>query len=110
MILISLFLPLQDNCPAHSSAIVRECFQQNNINVLPWPAKSPDINVIEYIWARMTTNLYSHGYRPRNAEVLWQNVLEQWDDLPLEYVRNLINDVPNRLQAVIDNDGGSTRY
>ena len=35
----------QDN--AHTSKLTRTFFQERNINVLSWPARSPDLNPIE---------------------------------------------------------------
>ena len=37
----------QDIAPAHSALHTKEWFFDNVIAVLDWPAKSPDINIIE---------------------------------------------------------------
>ena len=43
----------QDNAPTHTSKLTRTFFQERNINVLSWPAHSPDLNPIEYAWDKM---------------------------------------------------------
>ena len=37
----------QDNAPIHRANITKEFFAKENINLMPWPACSPDLNVIE---------------------------------------------------------------
>ena len=45
---------MHDRCPIHTARVVQEWFEaQNNIQLLEWPSKGADINVIEHIWAQM---------------------------------------------------------
>jgi hypothetical protein len=38
-----------DNATSHTARSVYDFLQGGNVSVLPWPAKSPDLNPIEHI-------------------------------------------------------------
>ena len=40
---------MHDNARLHVARICRQFLNRNNVNVLPWPAVSPDMNPIEHI-------------------------------------------------------------
>ena len=41
---------MHDNARPHVVRICRQFQNRNNVNVLPWPAVSPGMNLIEHIW------------------------------------------------------------
>ena len=41
---------MHDNARSRVARICRQFLNRNNVNVLPWPAVSPDMNPIEHIW------------------------------------------------------------
>ncbi|GFX18768.1 transposable element Tcb1 transposase [Trichonephila clavipes] len=44
------FLFMDDNARPHRANIVDECLQLENITRVDWPAYSPNLNPIEYVW------------------------------------------------------------
>ena len=42
----------QDNAHPHAACVVSDFLEQNVVNVLPWPAVSPDLSPIDNVNAR----------------------------------------------------------
>ncbi len=74
------------------------------------PVNSPDLNPIENLWAKMVRD-WATVY-PRNRERLEDYIVERWENERNnpQYFQNLYNSMPYRMQAVIDNNGGITKY
>jgi transposase len=47
--------------------------EQEGINLLPWPSKSPDLNPVEKVWGEMMKYLKRIN-RPENVEQILMNV------------------------------------
>lgn len=52
------FILQEDNAPVHKAKIVKKYLQESHINVLDWPAKSPDMNIVEDIWSIVSQMIY----------------------------------------------------
>ncbi len=59
----------QDINPKHTSKPAASWFQTNTINVMQWPAQSPDLDPIDNLRSDIK-NAVSEA-KPRNAEELW---------------------------------------
>ena len=47
----------QDGATAHTAHSVSDWFKEQNIQVLPWCARSPDLNPIENLWSYMDAKM-----------------------------------------------------
>ena len=52
---------MHDNARPHVAWICREFLNRNNVNVLPWPAVSLDMNPIEHIWDYLGRKVRARG-------------------------------------------------
>ena len=98
----------QDNAPAHRSWLTSQFLEDLGLQVLPWPARSPDLNPIEHVWDILGRRMKSRACL--NLRELWDALREEWSSIPQEDLDNLILSMPRRVGQVIDKRGGHTRY
>jgi hypothetical protein len=77
---------------------------------LNWPASSPDLNPIENIWSILKMRLHDRRPRPRGRAEIREAILEEWDLITEEDIIRCINNMPERIEAVIAANGGHTRW
>ncbi|GFV27180.1 DUF4817 domain-containing protein [Trichonephila clavipes] len=69
---------------------------------------SPDINVIEHLWATFETAVQKHQIR--NKAHLKQVLQEEWDKISPGTTKKLVESVPRRLKDIIKAKGLATKY
>ncbi|GFS75221.1 uncharacterized protein LOC103524116 [Trichonephila clavipes] len=86
----------QDNARPHVARIVQRFFVNHQIELLPWPAHSPDLSPIENMWSMVAQRLIQITPPAATPDQLWQRVEASWSAAPQEHIQ-LINDVPFEL-------------
>ncbi len=82
----------QDNDPKHTSKRAASLFQTNKINIMEWPAQSPDLISIENLWGDIKKA------KPRNAEELWYVVQSSRAGIPVHRCQTPCNTDVKRSQ------------
>ena len=100
----------QDNDPKHTSNTALKWLETKKINILEWPAQSPNLNPIEHLWEHLTRRLAGYKSEPKGILELWERVEAEWDRIPVEICVNLIESMPRRIAAVLKAKGGYTKY
>ena len=92
----------QDNAPIHCSKHTRNWLKsQNNIKILKWPAKSPDLNPIENLWGYLTLKVYEGKKQYSSKKELENAIIKEWENIDLIMLKNLVNDMEIRTQKVV---------
>ncbi|CDQ78348.1 unnamed protein product [Oncorhynchus mykiss] len=82
--------------------------QEEGINAIDWPARSPDLNPIEHIWDIMSHSIHQHA--PQTVQELADALVQVWEEIPQETIRHFIRSMPRRCREVIQAHGGHTHY
>ena len=98
----------QDNAPCHTAGIVTDYFVQNQVEIMPWPARSPDLNPIENLWVWIDRKLQTKVIT--NKDQLNEAIREAWLEIPAELCKALVESMPRRMAACIKANGGHTKY
>jgi transposase len=100
----------QDNDPKHRSKKAQKWFEDNGVEVLPWPAQSADLAPIEHLWGHLKNRLKEYDQPPSGVLELWERVEKEWENIKPEVCQRLIESMPRRIAAVIRAKGGYTKY
>jgi len=102
---------VQDNSAVHTSHETQAWFRIHpEIQLIDWPARSPDLNLIENVWAQVVRRWEPR--RERTVAALVNHAREIWEELRFQpdFLANLIDSIPRRLNQVIERAGYWTDY
>ena len=99
-----------DNDPKHTAEATKQFLADEDVEVLRWPAQSPDLNPIEHLWAELKRRVRARPNFPTNRDQLWEAVSEEWRNIPESVCEALVDSIPKRLEETRRSRGGRTRY
>ena len=71
---------------------------------------TPDLNIIENIWLYMKRELQKSAVDITTKNDLLREIQSVWRNIELNYIRDLYQSIPDRLNNVIEMKGHLTKY
>jgi hypothetical protein len=100
----------QDNCSVHVSHSTRHYLLEKKIELLKWPARSPDLNIVENLWTILSRKMYAGGKRYTNLVQLEAAIRKAFSEVMDRDVINLYESMPRRLMKVASKSGNIIDY
>lgn len=102
------FVFQHDLAPPHKANSTQAFLKNKNIDVLPWPGNSPDLNPIENIWGILKRQL--RPMKHNSAQKLWNEVQSKWYNLSRHLCQKIVFSMPKRLELVKKSKGYPIKY
>ena len=112
----------QDNASSHTAKQTKEFLETaaraHGFSVMDWPANSPDMNLIEQLWAHLKRELHRRypdtkhiGGSPEHIRnILQARLTEIWWDIGEEVLNRLVESMLHHVCALITAGGWYTEY
>ena len=99
-----------DNASTHTSSSTSQWFSANHIEVLKWPACSPDMNPMESLWGIRVLEIYANYKHFHSTGQLKAAILNVWSKIDAKTARNHLHSMNNRIFQFIQRNGNVIDY
>ena len=104
------YLVINDNAPVHRAHTVDNYKDQSEVTSMERLAQSPDLNIIQNIWLYMKRELQKSAINIATKNDLLREIQSVWWNIELDYIRNVYQSIPDRLDNVIKMRAHLTKY
>ena len=80
----------------------------NNVRVLDWPARSPDLNPIEHV-CELKRKVHAHSAQ-LTVQKQCHDAIRTWANIPQNFIQGYFVSIRARCRAVIQAEGGNAMY
>ena len=103
------FIFQEDGDKVHTSKVASTWKRKNKIEILDWPPSSCDISPLENLWGHFKKRLALEK-NPHDVEQFKLLAQRVWQETKVSLCEKLIESIPDRIRAVLDCNGGPTKY
>lgn len=96
---------MHDGCPAHNTAQVAQ-YLNNVFRPQKWPARSPDLNLLDFFYWGFIKNNFFKGQEIVNVEELRNKILEVSGTITVDVLRRVGTTFYNRFGFCLAVNGG----
>ena len=88
----------QPNSSIHKARSVLKNLDIQQFQVLKWPARYPDLNLIKLLWSKLKRELNKYGHPSSGMIELWKRIEHVWNEKITENdCLRLIESMPKRI-------------
>jgi transposase len=99
-----------DNASIHRSRMTQQWLQEQEIDLMSWPALSPDLNPIENLWSVLARSVYEDNKQYHSIYELKMAILRCWEKISRGTIEKLILSMPKRCIDVLECKGAKIGY
>lgn len=99
---------IEDHSRVHGTYDVLRAKEDLQLNDLDLPTYSPDLNILENLWAILKTRVAQRACE--TEEELEAVAQEVWTEFTIDDIRTYFYSIPNRIADIISSEGGYSKY
>ncbi|GFV49612.1 transposable element Tcb2 transposase [Trichonephila clavipes] len=104
------FLFMDDNASCHHTVAAEQLLESEDIERMDWPARSPDLNPIEYVWDFLGRRLVDRTLPPVTIRELRLVLQDEWAAMPQQLIDTLILSMGRRCETCLSVRGDHIPY